>query len=125
MIPRVLLVEDSPTQAEYYKVVLEGFGLEVWIAGDGPEALEIAYREHPDLIVLDVNLPSMDGFQVCKRLSRSAETSDIPIVMLTERDSADDAWAGLESGAIDYIAKDNFADGTLQASLEQLGIVTE
>ncbi len=117
-----LLVEDSPTQAQFYKDILEQLGLEVSIVDNGKDALDFAYRYHPQLIVLDVNLPIMDGFQVCSRLSRSEETSNIPIIMLTERDAAEDASAGLQSGAIDYIAKDKFAAETLSASIRQLGV---
>ena len=125
MTVRALLVEDSPTQAEYYKAVLEGIGLEVHVVDNGQTALDYAYNSHPDLIILDVNLPVMDGFQVCSRLSRAEETRNIPIVMLTERDSADDAWVGLQAGAVDYIPKDDFADETLLASLEHLGMLAD
>jgi DNA-binding response OmpR family regulator len=122
MALQVLLVEDSVTQAEYYKTVLEETGLTVSVVGDGQAALEFAFNTPPDLIVLDINLPIMDGFQVCSRLSRADETRNIPIVMLTERDAANDAWTGLQAGAIDYIPKDEFAAATLLASLQQLGM---
>jgi twitching motility two-component system response regulator PilH len=122
MAMQALLVEDSPTQAQFYKDILEQLGLEVNIAVNGKDALDFAYRYHPQLIVLDVNLPIMDGFQVCSRLSRSGETNSIPIIMLTERGAAEDAQAGLQSGAIKYIAKDQFAAETLSASIRQLGV---
>ena len=122
MASQVLLVEDSTTQAAYYRLVLEEAGLEVHLVGDGQAALDFAYHNRPDLVILDVNLPGMDGFQVCSRLSRAAETCDIPIVMLTGRDTADDAWTGLQAGAVDYIPKDDFAVEALLASLGQLGV---
>ena len=118
---RVLLVEDSPTQAMFYRTILDELGLEVHMVSEGRAALNYAYENQPDLIILDINLPDMDGFQVCTRLSRAQETSSIPIIMLTERDTPDDAWHGLQAGAVDYIPKDGFAAETLSASIQQLG----
>ena len=120
---RVLLVEDSHTQAEYFRDILEESGLEVDWVEDGQVALEVAYESLPDLIVLDVNLPSLNGFQICSRLKRDQATQHIPVIMLTSRDAAKDAMTGLQAGAEDYIAKDEFAGETLQASLHQLGII--
>jgi DNA-binding response OmpR family regulator len=124
MAIRVLLVEDSPTQAEFYASTLRSLGVEVRLASDGKTALEIASIEQPDLIILDVNLPgSMDGIQVCVRLSRMPETHAIPVIILTKRDTPKDAMQGLKVGAIDYIAKDQFAVETLINSLKQFGII--
>ena len=120
----VLIIEDSPTQAEHYRIILEELGLSVHIAEQGQEGLEYAFNYHPDLILLDLNLPDMDGIQVCYRLNRTPETNDIPVIMLTNRDRAADAMWGLKAGAVDYIAKDEFAMDVLLASLEQLGIVS-
>src|SRR5690349_22666113 len=103
---RILLVEDSPTQAAMICEILEEAGCEVEIAEDGQMALTKTYALLPDLLVLDVNLPIMDGFQVCYRLKRDPETAHIPVIILTERDESDDALTGLAAGAIDYIAKD-------------------
>jgi DNA-binding response OmpR family regulator len=119
---KVLLVEDSPTQAEFYKEVLQEVGLSIIHARDGREALDMALEYQPDLIILDVNLPVLNGIQVCARLQRTSETQHIPIIMLTRLDKPEDAMAGLSAGAVDYIAKDEFAVETLLASLEQLGI---
>ena len=119
---RVLLVEDSPTQAAFYKEVLQEVGLPVIHARDGREALDMAFEYQPDLIILDVHLPVLDGIQVCARLSRLPETAHIPVIMLTRLDQPEDAMAGLNAGALDYIAKDEFAVETLLASMEQLGI---
>ena len=119
---RALLVEDSPTQAMYYCKVLDRLGLDVHTVSEGRAALNYAYEHRPDLIILDVNLPDMDGFQVCARLHRAKETCDIPVIMLTERDASDDAWHGLQAGAVDYIPKDSFAAEVLSASIRQLTI---
>lgn len=120
----ILLVEDSPTQSEYYQSILEEMGLLVHLAADGKSALEIAVAYQPNLIVLDVNLPGgMDGLQVCHRLSRLPETQQIPVIMLTQRDTSTDAIEGMKVGAVDYIAKDEFAVQTLLDSMKQLGIL--
>ena len=81
-----------------------------------------ARDQPPDVIVLDIDLPEIDGYSVCRALKGDSATAQIPIIMLTERDVAEDAWAGLQAGAIDYIPKDQFAVQTLSASIRQLGI---
>jgi DNA-binding response OmpR family regulator len=120
MAQQVLLVEDSQTQALFYQDILLEMGFQVQIAGDGRDALTFAYENHPDLIILDINLPDMSGFQVCSRLHRADETRQIPIIILSERDSAQDDWEGLQAGAVDYIPKDKFAVDTLSTSIRQL-----
>lgn len=117
-----LLVEDSPTQAMYYSDVLSSLGLDVHTVSEGRVALSYAYEHQPDLIVLDINLPDMDGFQICSRLSRAEETRNIPIIMLTERNTPDDAQHGLQVGAIDYIPKNSFAADALSASIRNLSV---
>jgi CheY-like chemotaxis protein len=116
--PLVLIVEDSPTQAQKVATVLTTlYGLRVILAKDGVEALAMAGKEHPQAFVLDVNLPQMDGYQVCKRLKRDKNTAQIPVIMLTSSDTSDAALQGLESGADDYIPKDVFATESLIATL--------
>ena len=105
----VLLVEDSPTQARQIKDTLEAIGLAVQVVGDVPDALREAIADPPILIVLDIQLPSMDGYQVCRRLRRAEETKDIPIIMLTDKAGARETMTGLRAGADDYIPKDIFA----------------
>jgi DNA-binding response OmpR family regulator len=120
---RVLVVEDSPTQAEQIKVTLEAHGLLVEIVSDGPDAIREAMRNPPQLVVLDINLPSMDGYQVCRRLKRNAATRDVPVIMLTEHASPKETMTGLQSGADDYIPKDVFAGEHLLDSLRELGLI--
>jgi DNA-binding response OmpR family regulator len=98
----ILLVDDEPNIIELARLYLarEGFAIEA--AGSGPAGLEAAERLKPALIVLDVMLPGLDGFEVCKRLRAS---SDVPIVMLTARDDDLDKILGLELGADDYLTK--------------------
>lgn len=120
---RVLVVEDSPTQAEQIKSTLESYGLLVDVVADGPDAIREALANPPQLVVLDINLPSMDGYQVCRRLKRNVTTRDIPVIMLTEHASPKETMTGLQSGADDYIPKDVFAGEHLLDSLRELGLI--
>ena len=120
----ILVVEDSQTQAAQLKMVLENAGdLTVEVANNGLDGLRLAQEVSPDLIVLDINLPDMDGFQVCRRLKRDPATMDIPVIMLTEKSSANATASGLQAGADDYIPKDIFASEHLIETLHELGIL--
>jgi DNA-binding response OmpR family regulator len=123
MASTVLLVEDSKTQAEQIAEVLASVGLEVQVVTDGPEAIRIAIENPPDLIVLDIQLPSMDGYQVCRRLKRAEETKHVPIIMLTDKASTKETMTGLKAGADDYIPKDIFAAEHLVETLRELGVL--
>lgn len=98
----ILLVEDDVTLAETLRYNLEREGYRVIIASDGVQGLETARRERPDLVMLDVMLPRLDGFSVCRLLRRE---SNVPILMLTARQDEVDRIAGLELGADDYVSK--------------------
>lgn len=102
MEKKILLVEDEKTLAKALKFNLEKEGFKVSTAFDGEEALELFTKERPDLIILDLMLPKIDGFELCRRLRRS---SDVPIIMLTARDEDIDKILGLELGADDYMTK--------------------
>jgi DNA-binding response OmpR family regulator len=123
MSNRILLVEDSRTQALRLRLELLRYGLQIDIAQTGRAGLEAARAARPDAIILDVDLPELDGYSVCRTLKADPATAHIPIVMLTHRDQANDALAGLETGALDYIPKDAFAAQNLLAALQQLGVV--
>ena len=123
MALEALLIEDSKTQAAQIKDTLESVGLRVRVAYDGPDGLRDALENPPSLIVLDVKLPSMDGFQVCRRLKRSAATQDVPVIMLTEKADPKATMSGLRAGADDYIPKDIFAAEHLVNTLQELGIL--
>jgi len=99
---KVLVVEDEPVLLETLEYNLTRQGYEVCTAADGPTALEVAREERPDLIVLDVMLPGMDGFEVCRTLRPEMS---VPILMLTARDEEIDKVVGLEVGADDYMTK--------------------
>jgi two-component system alkaline phosphatase synthesis response regulator PhoP len=98
----VLVVDDEPKIVKLAKDYLEQSGYRVHSAMDGPTALSAARQERPDMIVLDLNLPGMDGLDVCRTLRRE---SDVPIIMLTARVEETDRLIGLELGADDYITK--------------------
>ena len=102
---RILVVDDEPDAVELIAFNLNSAGFDVVTADDGQEAIRKAESGHPDLIVLDVMLPEMDGLEVCKRLRAGAETANIPIVMLTAKAGEVDRVLGLELGADDYVTK--------------------
>ena len=99
---RVLVVDDDVKTVELVKLYLNRDGYRVLNAYDGAEALRLARESHPDLIVLDLMLPGIDGLQVCRTLS---DESDVPIIMLTARTTDQDKLIGLELGADDYMTK--------------------
>ncbi|MCP9205747.1 response regulator transcription factor [Streptomyces sp. NEAU-Y11] len=99
---RVLVVDDDPTVAEVVAGYLDRAGYDVDRAADGPEALARAAAHWPDLVVLDLMLPGMDGLQVCRTLR---ERGPVPVIMLTARGDEDDRILGLEIGADDYVTK--------------------
>jgi two-component system, OmpR family, response regulator MprA len=99
---RVLVVEDDADIADVLRRSLRNEGYEVRTSADGVEALDVAAGFYPDLVVLDLGLPRMDGIEVCRRLR---EEGDVPILMLTARAETEDRVTGLDSGADDYLAK--------------------
>ncbi len=98
----ILIVDDEPKIVKLARDYLERGGFRVTTAADGPAALAVARGDRPDLVVLDLNLPGMDGLDVCRELRRR---SDVPIIMLTARVEETDRLIGLELGADDYIVK--------------------
>ncbi|OKK17700.1 hypothetical protein AMK16_20150 [Streptomyces sp. CB00455] len=101
-----MVVDDDPTVSEVVAGYLERAGFTVHLAADGPAALEAAARHRPDLVVLDLMLPGMDGMEVCRRLrARGDGVRPVAVVMLTARGDEDDRILGLELGADDYVTK--------------------
>ena len=103
--PRILITEDEPNLREILRLQLENAGYDVLEACDGLQALDVAQRELPDLVLLDVMMPLMDGYETCRRLRGQFATRNIPIIMLTAKSSPDDKVLGLEGGANDYVTK--------------------
>lgn len=102
MPPLILVVDDEPKVARLARDYLEKNGFRVIVCGDGQSALTMARREKPDLVILDLMLPNIDGREVCRILRRE---SDVPIIMLTALSEEIDQVTGLEIGADDYISK--------------------
>ena len=102
---RILVVEDDFDISNLLRIYFDSQGYEVTVAAKGNDALELCRRNLPNVVVLDIQLPDIDGYEVCRRLRSSLRTSHIPILFLTQRDERSDKIAGLELGADDYITK--------------------
>src|SRR3970040_1843159 len=102
---RILVVEDDFDISNMLRIYFTGQGFEVSVAPRGGEALELTRKSLPHLIVLDIMLPDMDGYAVCRELRTTTRTSHIPIIFLTQKDERSDRIAGLELGADDYVTK--------------------
>ena len=101
----ILIVDDEKQLVSLVKLHMEMAGYEVLTASDGERALAIGREENPDLIILDLMLPKIDGWEVCKRLRAELKIGGIPVIMLTARTDTEDKLKGFESGADDYVTK--------------------
>ncbi len=104
-ISRILVVDDTPANIQTLTAILKERGYQISVATNGRQALEVVSKIRPDLILLDVMMPEMDGFEACQKLKASAEWHDIPIIFLTAKTETDDIVRGFELGAVDYVAK--------------------
>lgn len=104
-MPRILVIDDDPTISELVSINLEMAGYDVNQAEDGIKGQALALQSPPDLIMLDLMLPKVDGFTVCQRLRRDARTADIPVLMLTALGQIQDKVEGFNAGADDYLTK--------------------
>ncbi len=102
---KILIVDDSPSAREALYAILEGQGYQLATAESGQQALELAADLHPDLILLDVMMPGMDGFEVCRRIRSNPQVAEVPIVILTALDDSASLLKGIEAGADDFLAK--------------------
>lgn len=105
MAARILIVDDSQLVKDIVRLRLESLGYQVAVAGSGEEALDEIHRNLPDLMVLDIRMPGIDGYEVCRRLRQDADPAvrDLPVIALT---SMDDTQVGFEVGMDDYLNKD-------------------
>ncbi|MEJ5244762.1 MAG: hybrid sensor histidine kinase/response regulator [Bacteroidota bacterium] len=101
----ILVVDDNPKNLQILSAVLYKEGYTVLFASNGKQALDMAQNQVPDLILLDINLPDIDGFEVCKKLKQNSLTKDIPIMFITGRIETEDIVLGFKVGAVDYITK--------------------
>ncbi|MBI4511986.1 MAG: response regulator [Deltaproteobacteria bacterium] len=105
-MPHILVVDDEPEIVKMVARIMEARGHRVTTARDGQEALDVVARDRPDVVVLDLNIPKLDGFEVCRRLKGDDKTKSIPVVMLTAAyPTVDDATRGIGLGADEYVVK--------------------
>ena len=102
---RILICDDDPVILRLLQVNLELEGFEVLLGHNGEEAVEIAQTEHPDLIILDIMMPRMDGYQACEKLKSLDDTKDIPVVFLSAKAQQSDIEKGKSYGVADYLTK--------------------
>src|SRR4030042_6519504 len=102
---KILLVDDSNTIIMMEKMFLRKDHYEICVARDGAEAVEIAQKEQPDLILLDIRMPIMDGFEACKKLKSGKTTKNIPVIMITTRGEEDNIEKAYACGCTEYITK--------------------
>ncbi len=121
--PKILVVDDQPINVQLLKRKLERENLQILPAYSGQEALEVVKVDKPDLILLDVMMPDMDGIEVCQRLQASEDTRSIPVIFITARSSKEGKLEGLGVGAVDYITKPIDLDETLARVQTQLRFV--
>jgi len=121
--PKILVVDDQPINVQLLKRKLEREGMNVAAAYSGQEALNLVAADKPDLILLDVMMPEMDGIEVCSRLQADDETKSIPVIFITARTSKEGKIEGLGVGAVDYITKPIDLDETLARVQTQLRFV--
>jgi sigma-B regulation protein RsbU (phosphoserine phosphatase) len=118
----ILVVDDSPVNLQVLVRTLDGTGHRILVAMNGKSALEIAHRTHPDLILLDVMMPDVDGFSVCRTIKSDPATQDIAIIFLSALGEVGDKVAGLQLGAVDYITKPIQAEEVLARVSNHLAI---
>ena len=105
MVPTILIVDDEPKNVDYLEQELEGFGYSTLSASNGAEALAIVEATPPDLILLDVMMPVMDGFKTCSTLKSAEDTRFIPVIIMTALDAVEDRVKGIKAGADDFLTK--------------------
>ncbi|MGD2094446.1 MAG: response regulator [Phycisphaerales bacterium] len=103
--PTILVVDDNQQNLELLQVYLEDVDCQTIPACDGPEALEIIAKDPPDLVLLDVMMPKMSGFEVCRRIKNDPKTSDIPVIMVTALSEFGDIERAIDSGTDDFLSK--------------------
>src|SRR5208283_4788678 len=101
----ILIAEDSPTQAEHLRYILEKRGFKVWAVADGKEALEFLKRQKPDIVVTDILMPEMSGYELCKKIRSDGDLKDVPVIIVTALSDPTDVLRGLECEADNFITK--------------------
>ncbi|OGY49963.1 MAG: hypothetical protein A3J59_00905 [Candidatus Buchananbacteria bacterium RIFCSPHIGHO2_02_FULL_56_16] len=117
---RILLVEDDEFLAELYATKLNLEGFEVSLATDGEKGLRLAKEQEPDLVLLDIVLPKMDGFEVLRQLKLGKKTKEMPVILLTNLSQKDEVSRGLSLGANDYLIKAHFMPSEVIKKIKQV-----
>lgn len=118
---KILIAEDERDIRELITFTLRYHGHEVIAASDGEEALEFALKEHPDLVLLDIRMPRMDGYEVCRSIKENQATQHIPVVFLSAKGQEAEVQQGLDAGATDYILKPFSPDQLVERVNKVLG----
>ncbi|MGD8841971.1 MAG: twitching motility response regulator PilH [Gammaproteobacteria bacterium] len=118
---QILIVDDSPTEAHVLRSILERNGFDVETAGNGAKGIALARELRPDLVLMDVVMPGLNGFQATRQLSRDPETRGIPVIIVTTKDQDTDRVWGLRQGARDFLTKP-VSEKTL---MEKISVVLE
>lgn len=116
---KVLIVDDSNTEIHIFTKMLQKHGYETLVAKNGEEAIQLAETSQPDIILMDIVMPGMDGFQATRKLSKSPKTENIPIVIISTKSQQTDKIWGLRQGAKDYLIKP-VTENTLIAKIKSL-----
>lgn len=117
---KILLVEDDSFLLSMYSTKFDLENFNVIIAEDGEKGWRLAQKEDPDMILLDIKLPKMDGFEVLKKLKGNKETADIPVILLTNLSQKEDRDKGLEMGADDYLVKAHFMPSEVVGKIKKM-----
>lgn len=104
-MPRVLIVDDSPTETYKFKEILEKHGFDIITADNGADGVAVARQEKPDVVLMDVVMPGLNGFQATRQLSKGPDTQHIPVIIVTTKDQETDKVWGRRQGASDYLTK--------------------
>lgn len=116
---RILIVDDSPSQLLGIQRIVEKLGHASITAEDGAQGVEVAKRELPDMVLMDVVMPNLNGFQATRQLSREASTRHIPVILVTTKDQDTDRMWGMRQGAKAYLTKP-FSEGELSEVIERI-----
>ncbi len=102
---KILLVDDSPTEVHQFREMLEKLGYEVLVADNGRDGVAMAKQEQPDIVLMDIVMPDMNGFQATRQITRGDDTKHIPVIIVSSKDQETDKVWGERQGAIGYITK--------------------
>lgn len=115
----ILVIEDDPVLSMMYRTKLEADGFVLEMAGNGADGLALAKSKKPDLVLLDIIIPQLDGFSVLEELKNDAKTKKIPVILLTNLGTDEDKKKGEELGAADYLVKANFTPEQISQTIKQ------